>query len=98
METELMANLNAMVSQRFGGKIYNIHDGLYAPKTICTPINRQIVMGMYNEIKHQLINEINKKYGYNIDNVVVCEEKTSLRDYFKGALQKVYKRRGGNKS
>ena len=92
METELMANLNVLVSERFGVKIYNIHDGLYAPISICTAENRQIVQGMYNDLKKQLIAEINRRYGYMTFDNGINEQKSYVKDFFKNTLQKIYRR------
>ena len=87
-----MANLNVLVSERFGVKIYNIHDGLYAPISICTAENRQIVQGMYNDLKKQLIAEINRRYGYMTFDNGINEQKSYVKDFFKNTLQKIYRR------
>ena len=92
METELMANLNQRVSQYFETKIYNIHDGLFAKKSLCTPENKQIVQQMYNDLKKELIQAINAKFGYKGTVDVIHEEKRPYKDFFQSALKKIYRR------
>ena len=91
METELMANLNQRVSQYFETKIYNIHDGLFAKKSLCTPQNKQIVQEMYNDLKKELIQAINAKFGYKGTIDLVCENKRPYKDFFQVALKKIYR-------
>lgn len=86
LETELMVNLNGMMSNKFNTTIYNIHDGIFCDKNVITKERKEICKKYYNVIKKKLAEEISKgKVSYiyknerNVDDMYY-EFKESTKD------------------
>ena len=64
IETEIMTNLNQIVSKQLGIKIYNIHDGLYCDEKYCTEENYKMVKKLFEGMVKKLNELIYPSKGF----------------------------------
>lgn len=62
LQTNLMVNLNRAVENELNTKIYNLHDGIFAKENYCNIENKKKIQQIFENIKENLKEIINKHY------------------------------------